>query len=83
MGAHINPSEFRKDVYGIIKQVSATGEPVQIETRRGEVLQLSRVRTGSRFDNIVPMPALIVGDPEELVSIDWSEDWDTDNAVNP
>ena len=83
MSAHLNPSEFRKDVYGIIKQVSATGEPVQIETRQGEVLQLSRVREGSRFSNIVPMPSLMLVDAEELVGTDWSQDWDADAAVDP
>lgn len=83
MTANLNPSEFRKDMYGIIKHVSATGEPVQIETRQGEVLQLSRVRNGSRFANIVPMPSLMLVDAEELVGTDWSQDWDADAAVAP
>ncbi len=79
----LNPSEFRKDVYGIIKHVSATGEPVQIETRQGEVLQLSRIRKGSRFAGIVPMPSLMLVDAEELVSVDWSQGWDADATMNP
>lgn len=83
MTTNLNPSEFRKDVYGIIKRVSATGEPVQIETRKGEVLQLSRLRKGSRFANIVPMPSLMVVDAEDLVSTDWSREWDADAAVAP
>lgn len=83
MTAHLNPSEFRKDVYGIIKRVSATGEPVQIETKRGEVLQLTRLREGGRFTNIIPMPSLMLVDPEDLVSTDWSEAWDADAAVAP
>ncbi len=60
------------NVNGIIERVAATGEPVQIETRQGEVLQLSRVCRGSRFANVVPMPSLMVVDPEDLVSTDWS-----------
>lgn len=83
MSEHLNPSEFRKDVYGIIKRVSTTGDPVQIETRQGEVLQLTRVRKGSRFAHIVPMPALMSVDAEELVSTDWSRHWDPDSAVAP
>lgn len=83
MTAHLNPSEFRRDVYGIIKHVSATGEPVQVETRQGEVLQLSRVQKGSRFANIVPMPSLMLVDAEDLVSTDWTQDWDADAAVAP
>lgn len=83
MSTHLNPSEFRKDVYGIIKRVSTTGEPVQIETRQGELLQLTRVRKGSRFANIVPMPSLMLVDAEELVSTDWSQEWDADAAVAP
>lgn len=83
MSAPLNPSEFRKDVYGIIKRVSATGEPVQIETRQGEVRQLTRVRKGSRFANIVPMTSLMLVDAEELVGTDWSAGWDADAAVAP
>lgn len=83
MGEHLNPSEFRKDVYGIIKQVSTNGEPVQIETRQGDVLQLTRVRRGSRFAHIVPMPALMTVDAEDLVSTDWSHEWDADSAIAP
>lgn len=83
MGEQLNPSEFRKDVYGIIKEVAATGEPVQIQTRQGDVLQLTRLRRGSRFATIVPMPSLMLVDAEELVSTDWSQDWDADAAVAP
>lgn len=83
MTTKVNPSAFRKDVYGFIKQVSATGEPVEIETKNGEVLQLARVQTGDRFSAIVPMPSLMLVDPQELVSTDWSAEWDADAAVAP
>lgn len=83
MSANLNPTEFRENLYGIIKQVSATGKPVQIETRQGEVLQLTRVRKGSRFANIAPMPSLMLVDAEELVSADWSQDWVAEASVNP
>ena len=83
MGEPLNPSEFRRDVYGIIKRVSATGDPVQIETRHGDLLRLTRVRAGSRFAGIVPMPGLMLVDAEELVAVDWSQEWDADSAVAP
>ena len=83
MTVKVNPSAFRKDVYGFIKQVSATGEPVEIQTKQGEVLQLARVHSGDRFASIVPMESLMLVDPEDLVSEDWSADWDADAAVSP
>lgn len=81
MATKVNPSAFRKGVYGFIKQVSETGEPVEIETQQGEVLQLARVQTADRFAGVVPMPSLMAVDPEELVSTDWSLEWDADTAL--
>ena len=47
----------------------------------GEVLQLARVQTADRFAGVVPMPSLMAVDPEELVSTDWSLEWDADTAL--
>ena len=83
MSERFDAMEFRKDLDAILEQVSRTGDPVEVETRQGDVLQLSRLRQGSRFANLVPMPTLMSVGPEELVITDWSQRWDADSTVAP
>lgn len=70
----INASQLRKDVYRLLDQVLATGQPLEIE-RNGRLLRITSASAGSRLDRVTPRPDLIHGDPEELISMDWSDDW--------
>ncbi|MEZ4269143.1 MAG: type II toxin-antitoxin system Phd/YefM family antitoxin [Myxococcota bacterium] len=70
----VSISKLRSDIYRLIDEVLATGEPLEIE-RRGQILRITREQPASKIDRIVPIPGLIVGDPQDLVSIDWSEHW--------
>ena len=58
-----------------------TGEPLEIE-RNGRRLRVVRDEPKPKLP-WVPHPGIIVGDPEDLVHIDWSEEWDEDNAIDP
>ena len=72
----VTPSQLRQDVYRLLDNVLETGEPLDIE-RKGQRLRIVRQEpTVRRFERIPVDPNLIVGDPEELVHIDWSDDWD-------
>ncbi len=68
----ISLTTLRSDIYRLIDQVLATGEPLELE-RRGHILRITREQPASKIDRIVPIPGLIIGDPQDLVSIDWSE----------
>lgn len=71
----ITASKLRQDVYRILDEVLATGEPVEIE-RKGRVLRIvSEEPRPSRLAAMEPRPDLIIGDPEDLVHIDWSDEW--------
>ena len=70
----VSVSKLRSDIYRLIDEVLATGEPLEIE-RRGQILRITREQPTSKVARIVPIPGLIVGDPQDLVSIDWSEHW--------
>lgn len=73
----VTPSQLRADVYNLIDRVIETGEPLEIE-RKGQVVRLVPPRRGSWLDRL-PRRSAIIGDPEDLVSIDWSSGWNPDD----
>jgi antitoxin (DNA-binding transcriptional repressor) of toxin-antitoxin stability system len=73
MVAH-SASELRQNIYRLLDEVLETGRPLEIE-RKGRRLRIVPVEEPSRLDRLIPHPDAIAGDPEELVSIDWSEHW--------
>jgi hypothetical protein len=77
----LTASKLRADVYRLLDRVLETGEPLEIE-RNGKVLVNSakeeqRAR-GSKLDNLPTRPGYIVGDPDELIHMDWSAEWNPD-----
>jgi antitoxin (DNA-binding transcriptional repressor) of toxin-antitoxin stability system len=71
----ITASKLRENVYRILDEVLETGEPVEID-RKGRTLRIvADGPPGSRLARVKPWPDLIVGDPEDLVHIDWSGEW--------
>lgn len=83
MTAPITPSQLRQDIYRLMDQVLETGEPLEIE-RKGRRLRLVADEPDrDRLSRIRPVADLIVGDPEVLVELDWSQGWDAEAVVNP
>jgi hypothetical protein len=64
---------LRADIYRVIDHVLTTGEDVEIE-RHGRVVRLSSVGSASKLDRLVARD-IVVGDPDDLVAIDWSHTW--------
>ena len=67
-------SALRANLYRLLDRVIETGEPLEVE-RRGERLRIVSVETSSKLDRLKPNPDLIIGDPEDLVHMDWSSEW--------
>lgn len=84
MGESVTATELRQHIYRLLDHVIETGEPLDI-TRKGHHLRLVANDPGPRdiFDRITGNPDVIVGDPEDLVHMDWSSEWDVDKALNP
>ncbi|MAY95252.1 hypothetical protein [uncultured Nocardioides sp.] len=76
----VTPSQLRADIYRLIDQVLETGEPLSID-RRGRRLRLVPDVPTSKLDRLTPLDDLIVGDPDDLVSMDWSGHWDPETAL--
>ena len=67
-------SALRADIYRIIDRVVRTGQPVEV-TRKGRRVRIVPVDPPSRLDNLTAHPGDIIGDPEDLVHMDWSHEW--------
>jgi len=70
----LNASRLRSDIYRILDQVLRTGQPVEVE-RRGRRLRIVAVDPASPLDALVAHGDAAVGDPSDLVDLDWTEAW--------
>jgi Phd_YefM. len=78
MGKRITASQLRQNIYRILDEVIETGRPVEIE-RKGKVVRIETERQEkSIFETLTPHPGSIVGDSEDLVHVDWSQEWKPD-----
>ena len=66
-------TKLRQDLYKILDRIIEKGEVIEIE-RKGHVLTISPERPTSKWDCLEPHE-IINGDPEEIISIDWSDKW--------
>lgn len=72
----INATQFRENVYKLLDRVLRTGEPLEI-VRKGRRLKIVPASPDSSFslDKVEPHPDAIVGDPDDLIHMDWSTEW--------
>jgi prevent-host-death family protein len=70
----VSASELRQNIYRLLDQVLESGQPLEI-VRRGRRLRLIAVEPVGRLDRLHGDPDAIVGDPDDLVSIDWTAEW--------
>ena len=62
----------QKDIFQILDKVAETGIPLEIK-RRGKRLIICPAE--NKLDRLEPHPEFIVGNPDDLVHIDWSTEW--------
>ena len=72
----VKPSQLRANLYRLLDRVLKTGEPIEID-RDGKRLLLVPKEKKSKLENLVKRD-VVVGDPEDLVHMDWSQDWHGD-----
>jgi PHD/YefM family antitoxin component YafN of YafNO toxin-antitoxin module len=73
---NITATYLRQHIYALLDRVLATGDPLVIE-RNGRKLKIVPVteRKKRRLEDIPERDDIVIGDPEELVHIDWSNEW--------
>ena len=65
----------QKKFLHILDKVAETGVPLEIQ-RKGKRLLISPVEKKRKLDQLEPHPEFIVGNPDDLVHIDWSSEWE-------
>jgi len=70
---NLTPSRLRANLYRILDRVLESGEPVEIE-RKGRRLRIISEQTG-KLDSLRPHPDYLQVPRDELVHVDWSDEW--------
>jgi hypothetical protein len=70
----ITASELRQNIYRLLDQVLESGAPLEIE-RNGRRLRVISVDAPPKLDRVIGHADYIVGEPDELVHVDWSHEW--------
>lgn len=73
----ISASQLRANVYRLLDEVLETGQPLEIK-RNGKILVIAPKEEVSFWDRLPRREGFIAGDPDELVHIDWSSEWNPD-----
>jgi hypothetical protein len=69
----ITASKLREDVYRILDEVIETGLPVEV-VRKGTVLKIVPEKAVSKLSRLKKRN-VFVGNPEDIIGMDWSKDW--------
>jgi len=72
----LTASKLRENIYKVLDQVLETGVPVEIvRGRRRLKIVPADEEKGGKLQRLKPRPKALVGDPEDLVHMDWSKEW--------
>jgi antitoxin (DNA-binding transcriptional repressor) of toxin-antitoxin stability system len=74
MPEQVSNLNIQNDIFQLLDKVIKTGVPVEIE-RKGKRLLISPAEKRRDLDSLEEHPEFIVGNPDDLVHIDWSEEW--------
>ncbi len=77
MTIHITATQLRKDVYRLLDQVVDSGEVIEVK-RKGKLIRIEPAGGENKLESLKPHPDTICGDAEELVHMDWSDQWQPD-----
>ncbi|MEW5815872.1 MAG: type II toxin-antitoxin system Phd/YefM family antitoxin [Spirochaetota bacterium] len=69
----LSATKLRENLYAVLDQVLKTGVPAIVE-RKGRRIRIVPDNAPSRLERLERHDA-IIGDPEELVHLDWSSSW--------
>ena len=69
----VTASKLRENIYTILDQALETGVPVEV-VRKGKVLKIVPETKPDKLSRLKKRKYLI-GDPEDIVHMDWLSEW--------
>jgi prevent-host-death family protein len=69
----VTASKLRADIYNILDETLKTGVPVEV-VRKGRILRIVPEKKRLKLSKLKKRN-YIVGDPEDLVHMDWLHEW--------
>ncbi len=76
---NIKPTELRRNLFHILDEVADEGKVFEIQ-RNGRTILIMPEKMPSRLARLKKQ-SLVIGDPEDFVHIDWSEEWDEEKNL--
>jgi hypothetical protein len=65
----------QNDIIKLLDSVAKTGIPAELE-RKGKRLVILPVEKKRDLDKLEKHPEFFTGDPDDLVHVDWSSEWE-------
>ncbi len=75
----IKATKLRQNLYRILDDILQSGVPVEIE-RNGKILKIIPEKS-NKLSNL-ERHNIINGDPEELVHLDWYDEWQKGKEIS-
>jgi hypothetical protein len=73
MPRNLTETGHKKDIYKLLYKIARTGTPAEIEWEGKHFMISPSGKKG--LDCLENHPDFIVGNPDELVHVDWSPEW--------
>lgn len=70
----LTATALRTRLYEVLDSVLATGRPVEI-VRKGRKLLIVPEEPPVSLTSLIERPDYICGDPDQLIHLDWSDEW--------
>ena len=70
----VKSTELRANLYRLLDRVLSTGEPLEVE-RKGRRIRIAPATPKNKLSRLEAHPEDLVGDPDDLVHLDWSHEW--------
>ena len=73
----VSPTELRANIYKLLEEVLNTGVPIEIN-KGGRKLKIAPVEKADKLKNLILRPAVIQGNPDDLVGLSWEKEVNLD-----
>lgn len=78
----MNATQFRANLFEVLRKVLSTGEPVDVELKGKHVhiVPAEPVAKGGKLGRLRPHPEVLRADPDSILHMDWSGEWHGDTG---